>query len=288
MNHGITAEDLYDRMHKSEPPVLLDCRFDLLNPTYAREAYDKAHIPGAYFLDVDQDLTREKSQTGGNHPFQTPERLKTILEAFGISNDTDVVVYDDGDLNGPTRFLYQALQLGLTKVAVLNGGLPAYLKAGGTTTGESTPLPTDPGNICVNYKADMVVDMATVRDSLNDPNTILIDSRARARYLGKEEPVYPVAGHIPGAVNYYCGDVVADGFLLSPDRLAKHFSALDPTKRIILSCGSGISACINSFALMQLNIPHTLYNGSYSEWIQFPENPVHTGAEDDAFHQKND
>lgn len=279
MKHLISPQTLLSYMNDPEKDlVILDARFDLMNVDYGKEAYAKGHIPGALLVDVEHDLSRPKDGTDGNHPFQTPERLKEIFEAFGISNDTTVVVYDEGDFNGPTRLLYQALQLGLENFYVLDGAIQGYEAAGGTLS--TTPhTAAKRGQLTINYKPDMVVDMAYVKACLYDPNTVLIDSRALIRYKGDEEPIYPIAGHIPSAKNYHCAAVLDNGTLRDEDWLRTHFSDLDPSKNIILSCGSGISACVNSLALMQLDIPHTLYNGSYSEWISHPENEVKTGVE---------
>ncbi len=278
MNYLITPDDVMARQKAGQHVVIFDCRFDLKNPDWGKTVYAEAHIPGAFFLDLLTDLSDERGRHGGNHPFLEHSDFKTMMEGYGISDDTLVVAYDEGDLTGPSRLLYQGFYSGINNIRVLAGGLDGWIAAGGPTDNSVERLPGG-GRLTIHPNESLVVDQAYVKEVKDQERTLLIDSRSYMRYIGKVEPVYPVAGHIPGAKNYFYADVVEKGTLKDEAFLKDHFKDVAGYDEIILSCGSGVSACVNSLALVSLGIPHKIYNGSYSEWIQNPENPVQQGEE---------
>lgn len=279
MKHFITADELIRRQQSRADLVVFDCRFSLNDPNYPRVAYLKEHIPGAFFIDLETDLSGPKGIHGGNHPFADPTALKVLLESFGVSNTTTIVLYDHGEFSGPARMLIQLLHIGLSQVYILAGGIDAYKAAGGKTSQGEGPAKPAAGHLSIMVNNDMLVTMHDVKQKLYQPGVIIVDSRSHSRYLGLEEPLYRVAGHIPSAKNYYYGDVLQGNALKNSDFLKEHFKGLLEADEVILSCGSGVSACVNSLALRQLGIKHKIYVGSYSDWLSYPENEVKQGQE---------
>lgn len=278
MKHLITATELIKRMAEDEDLVIFDCRFNLVNQGYGKLAFSKEHVEGAYYIDPETDLTGPKGKHGGNHPFPDPVAFKVLLESHGVSDDTTIVIYDQGDFNGPARMLCLLNYIGFEHGYILDGGIQAYIDAGGKTEAGPSHPKTKVGNITLNVNKDFAVSIEYVKEKLYQDDTVLVDSRSYSRYLGTEEPLYREPGHIPSAKSYYYGDVLENASLKDKEFLQEHFKELEG-KEIILSCGSGVSACVNGLALAQLDIPYKLYVGSYSDWLSYPENEIKTGDE---------
>ncbi len=283
MKNIISAKNLIDILDKDNNLVIIDCRFDLINRTYGIDAYKKGHIPGSFILDLDKDLSKPVQKHGGKNPLQDPYILKEKLEKLGIDNNTTVVTYDDGDLNGASRLFFQLKHLGLEKVYVLDGGVTAYIKSGGILeTKINEPKDTEK-TLQINVDDNFVVTMDYVKSKLYSDDTVIIDCRSNDRYQGITEPAYEKAGHIPSAKNYFCKNLLNDSFengsLKDINFLKKHFQELNKYNEIILSCGSGISACVDSLALRELDIPHKIYIGSFSDWISYEGNTIMVGEE---------
>lgn len=283
MKNIISAKNLIDILDKDNNLVIIDCRFDLINRTYGIDAYKKGHIPGSFILDLDKDLSKPVQKHGGKNPLQDPYILKEKLEKLGIDNNTTVVIYDDGDLNGASRLFFQLKHLGLEKVYVLDGGVTAYIKSGGILeTKINEPKDTEK-TLQINVDDNFVVTMDYVKSKLYSDDTVIIDCRSNDRYQGITEPAYEKAGHIPSAKNYFCKNLLNDNFengsLKDINFLKKHFQELNKYNEIILSCGSGISACVDSLALRELDIPHKIYIGSFSDWISYEGNTIMVGEE---------
>lgn len=284
MKNLILANDLIKKMENNENMVLIDCRFDLIDRGYGARAYKRGHIKGAYILDVDKDLSAPVTEHGGFNPLADPKELATKLEKIGIDNDTYIVTYDEGDLNGPSKLMYQLMYMGIKNIDVLDGGLPAFIHAGGKLDTDIPKANHTDKKITLDLNEDMIVDMEYVKSKLYDPNTIIIDSRSNERYQGIVEPAYSKAGHIPSAKNYFFKDILNDNFengsFKDYEFLKEHFKDLiGSDKEIILSCGSGIAACVNSLALRQFDVAHKIYPGSFSDWITYEENEIKTGNE---------
>lgn len=283
MKNIISAKNLIDILDKDNNLVVIDCRFDLINRTYGIDAYKKGHIPGSFILDLDKDLSKPVQKHGGKNPLQDPYILKEKLEKLGIDNNTTVVTYDDGDLNGASRLFFQLKHLGLEKVYVLDGGVTAYVKSGGILETKINE-PKDTGKtLQINVEDNLVVPMEYVKSKLYSDETVIIDCRSNERYQGITEPAYEKAGHIPSAKNYFCKNLLNDnlenGSLKDINFLKKHFEELNKYNEVILSCGSGISACVDSLALSELGIPHKIYIGSFSDWISYEGNTIMVGEE---------
>lgn len=259
--------------------VVVDSRHDLMNPSVGRDAYAAGHIPGAIFMSIDDDLSTKKSGTNGRHPLPSPEVFATTLSAKGIGNASKVVVYDGGNAMYAGRLWWMLRWLGHTNVFVLDGGFAQWQK-------EDRAVETQP-----NTRARASF-QATIHDSMRlsandtlaaitDPNRRILDARALERYRGDVEPVDPVAGHIPGAVNRAFGLNQRDGLFKPADELKREFEAIlagrAPTQ-LIHQCGSGVSACANMLAMEHAGLTgSTLYAGSWSEWCSDASRPVAKG-----------
>lgn len=280
----LSITELFQLMQSEEKLVLLDCRFDLMNKNYGRDGYAAGHIKGAYYVDIEKECTDPVSEHGGRHPFRDVQALASTLASFGVTKDSTVVTYDDGDMQGAGRLLLQLKQLGLSKVYALDGGLRVYKQQGGEL--ETTPQQPleNPKALNIDFKEDFLVSMDYVKSKLYNPETILIDSRSKARYLGREEFVDKKAGHIPSAKSYFFMDTLSQdeastSSFRSEEELREHFKDLDPSKEIIVYCGSGISLTVNALALDKIGIPYKVYPGSFSDWISYDDNEIETKEE---------
>ncbi|MEG0249701.1 MAG: rhodanese-like domain-containing protein [Peptostreptococcus sp.] len=284
MKRLISVPELFDLMESGKKYVLLDCRFDLMNKNYGPDSYREGHIKGAYLVDIEKDLADSKSKHGGRHPFKNHTDLKKTMENFGVSNDVTVIAYDDGDMQGAARLIFQLNNLGFYNAYALDGGLISYKHHGGQMESNENIPNDNSAKLDIKIDNSFMVDMEYVKSKLYDKDTILIDSRAKNRYLGLEEPVDKVAGHIPSAKSYFFMDVLnvddmTNSSFKSVDFLKKHFKDLDPNKEIIVYCGSGISLMVNALALDIIDMPYKIYPGSFSDWTSYDDNKIATGEE---------
>lgn len=284
MKRLISIKELFELMNSNEKYVILDCRFDLMNKSYGIDAYRKGHIKGAYLMNIEKDLNDPVAEHGGRHPFRNHEDFKALLESYGIDNDTTVITYDDGDMAGAGRLVFQLNNLGLTKAYALDGGLKAYENnKGEIETKENTPEAIT--GLVANPDDSFMVDMEYVKSKLYNEDTIILDSRSNPRYKGEVEPVDKKAGHIPSAKSYFFKDVlidwedIQDSSFISIEELKKHFADLSSYKEVIVYCGSGISLMVNALALDLIGQEYKIYPGSFSDWISYEENKVNTEEE---------
>ena len=258
--------------------VIVDCRFSLMDKEYGKRSYDKSHIEGAVRIDVETQLSSSVKKHGGRHPLPTTEELKNIFDNIGISNNSIVIAYDEGDLAGPARLWWILKYLGHKNVYVLNGGIRAFEEIGGKIT--NIPNIYKKGNFHIDINEDMRVDMEYVRDRLYKDSIAIIDCRENGRYRGEFEPVDKKAGHIPSAKNYFWMNILNNTnntlSIKSKKELKKLFEDLNDYEEVIVYCGSGITASPVSLALTEINIKHKLYAGSFSDWISYEENKVDT------------
>ncbi|OAI95031.1 sulfurtransferase [Pseudomonas putida] len=277
----IAPRQLAERL--GEPKlVILDCRFALEDVDYGQRSYAEGHIAGAHFADLERDLSGPvvKGVTG-RHPLPQPGRLIERFQQWGISNDSDVVLYDDGPGAFAARAWWLLAWLGKRNgVSILDGGLKAWHAAG-------LPLSLDPaerheGTFSGKPDPKLLVSAQQLRERLGDPALTLLDARALPRFRGEVEPIDPVAGHIPGAqCAAFTDNLGSDGRFLPPDQLKARFAALLGSRKpeeLVAYCGSGVTACHNLFALSLAGYPLApLYAGSWSEWITDPQRQVATG-----------
>ena len=252
--------------------VIVDCRFDLMQPQLGQQQYQTSHIPGACYLDLNRDLASPVHQHGGRHPLPNPQTLASKLAQMGVTPETLVVSYDDSQFAFAARLWWLLRYLGHDRAAVLDGGFTAY-KAAGYPVSSTVPT-AKTSKFIANIQTQQVVDIHTVNDRKNQPGIVVVDSRISKRYLGQYEPIDPVAGHIPGAVNYPWQQNTDDtGHLHSPEHLHTHWSELTSATEIFVYCGSGVTACVNLLALEAVGIQTgKLYAGSWSDWCSYPLN----------------
>jgi len=274
----VTAEDLAVELSEAGPAglVVLDVRWRL-GGSPARADYLAGHLPGAAFAALDVDLAGPPG-AGGRHPLPEPARLQDGLRRMGIRAGDRVVTYDGADMAAAARAWWVLRWAGLTDVRVLDGGYRAWRAAGLPVTDE-VPAPA-PGDVVVRAGSLPVLDAAGAGRLTSDG--ILLDARAAPRYRGETEPIDPVAGHIPGAVNApAAANLADDGRFRSPAELRARFAAVgaDGSRPVGAYCGSGIVAAQQVLALAVAGVPAALYPGSWSEWITDPARPVATGDE---------
>jgi thiosulfate/3-mercaptopyruvate sulfurtransferase len=249
---------------------IIDCRFALSDPELGRQQYQLAHLPGAEYLDLNQDLSSPAQIHGGRHPLPDDRVLGSKLAAMGINHDTLIVVYDDSRFAFAARLWWLLRYYGHTQVAILDGGYGNWVKAGYSVTADRSPV-TAPGNFQPQIQLNWTVNIDQIRTLPDSTAHILIDSREPDRYLGNTEPIDPVAGHIPNAVNYPWQTVsTPEGFALSIDLQQHRWAAISPDLEPIVYCGSGVTACVNLFSLHLAGIePAKLYPGSWSDWCSY-------------------
>lgn len=277
MKNIVTPKWLKENL-QNEKLVLVDCRFSLMDKEYGKRSYEESHIKGAVRIDVETELSAPVKEHGGRHPLPNVEELKITFENIGISNDSIVVAYDEGDLSGPARLWWILKYLGHDKVYVLNGGINVFAEIGGETNSAKTEIKK--GKFEVNPNENMRVNMEYVRERVNKENIAIVDCRENIRYIGEFEPVDKKAGHIPGALNYFWMDILnknEDRLTIKSEKsLEEHFNKLKDFEEVIIYCGSGITASPVSLALTEADIDHKLYTGSFSDWISYEENNVDT------------
>jgi thiosulfate/3-mercaptopyruvate sulfurtransferase len=261
--------------------VIVDCRHDLKSPSWGRKAWREAHIPGAAFASLDEDLSGPITPYSGRHPLPASAALAGTLGRLGIGNGAQVVAYDQGNSLFAARLWWLLRWLGHERVAVLDGGLEAWRATGAPLAADAGPMPAVfvPGP-----PLEAVLDTAEVQHALTEGSIVLVDARAADRFAGQNETLDPVAGHVPGARNHPFGlDLDAQGRLLPPAALVAGWHRTlqgVPPGDIVTMCGSGVTACHSLLALHRAGLPGgRLYAGSWSEWIRDPARPVATGAE---------
>ncbi|MFZ9678072.1 MAG: sulfurtransferase [Quisquiliibacterium sp.] len=260
--------------------VVIDCRHNLLDPDDGPSAYAAQHLPGARFLHQDTDLAGPKNGRNGRHPLPEREQLAARLRAAGLNRDQQLVAYDDHGGMYAGRLWWLARWLGHQQVAVLDGGMSAWKKAGFPTTAE-LPSPTG-GDFNIGDPLAPLVTVERLNAQLGSGELLVVDARARERYAGQSEPIDPVAGHIPGALNRpFQSNLRPDGRFKPAEVLRREFEQLighHTPSAIVHSCGSGVTACHNLLAMELAGISGSaLYGGSWSEWCGDPARPVATG-----------
>ena len=262
--------------------VILDCRFALEDPDYGLRSYAQGHIEGAQFADLERDLSGPviKGVTG-RHPLPDPDDLIERLRGWGINNDSDVVLYDDGPGAFAARAWWLLAWLGKRDgVLLLDGGLKAWHGAGFPLNLDSVKLPRGHFDGVADNRLLITADALQRRQ--DDPALTLIDARALPRFRGESEPIDPVAGHIPGAqCAAFNENLDSTGRFLTAEQLKRRFAEKLGDRspdELVAYCGSGVTACHNLFALALAGYPlGKLYAGSWSEWINDPQRGVATG-----------
>lgn len=259
--------------------VVVDCRFELLARAVGHEKYLAGHIPGARYAHLDNDLAGARTPSSGRHPLPDAADFAACLGRLGIGADDYVVAYDDAGGAVAARLWWQLRWIGHVETAVLDGGIAAWRNAGLGLETKVPAWPTKPYRARAPH-ADWVVATAAIEAKLA-AGAVLLDARARERYVGAREPIDPVAGHVPGAVNLpYTECLNTEHGLLPSARLRELFAARGATAgEVIAMCGSGVTACHLLLAREAAGLaPGKLYAGSWSEWIRDPKRAVATGT----------
>lgn len=245
--------------------VLVDCRFSLADPAAGERAYRAGHIPDAFYLHLERDLSGPVGQHGGRHPLPDPTVLAATLAGFGIGPETPVIAYDDNRFAFAARLWWLMRALGYRPPRLLNGGYAGWLQGSGAPQ-QSVPAARPVSAPAVgDYRGACDIDGLR---ALQAQGATLVDAREERRYLGLEEPIDPVAGHIPGAVNRpWVGVTDADGRALGRKALCAHWGDALGRPQLAVYCGSGVTACVNLWSLDQLGRGDAvLYAGSWSDW----------------------
>ena len=263
--------------HLDDPDwLVVDVRHQLADTAYGERVYAEGHVAGAVFLHCDRDLSGPMNGSNGRHPLPAPEALAIRLGAIGIGPATQVVVYDDAQGMISGRLWWLLRWLGHARVAVLDGGLQAWLAANQPLSQEMPLL--RPTNF-VAMANDAMVDADYVQAFLQTSRMYLVDARSPDRFRGENETIDPVGGHIPGAVNRFFRDnLQADGCFKPAAELRAEWLAVlagAAPESVVHQCGSGVSACHNVLAMEIACLPGSrLYAGSWSEWCADCRRPV--------------
>lgn len=262
---------------------LLDARAVLVDPLAGRAAYAASHLPGAAHADLDRDLSDHAVQGQGRHPLPDAAAFARRVGEWGIAPAHQVVVYDAGDGSMAAARAWWLLKLlGHERVAVLDGGLAAWRAAGLAETAEAEPPAPLPPYPSAAFDRSRIADAAEVAARLGEAPGWLLDARGGERYRGEVEPIDPVAGHVPGALNRPFAQNLRDGRFRAAQELRGELQPLlhgrAPVEAVLM-CGSGVTACHLLLAMEHAGLPGAkVYAGSWSGWIADPSRPVATGA----------
>ncbi|WP_287964654.1 sulfurtransferase [Diaphorobacter sp.] len=290
----ISAPQLQALMHSGQPLMVFDCSFDLGDPALGARQYHADHVRGALHADLERHLSAphdthagrasapvDQPASGGRHPLPSRERFAAWLAQIGFGNHMQAVVYDRNGANYCGRLWWMLKWAGHDAVAVLDGGLQAWQAAGGAVASGDEPARFQ-SHFRLQAPLRRLVSAQEVLAQLGQPGQTVVDARATPRYRGEVEPLDPVAGHIPGALNRPFGlNLGTDGHFKSPEQLRAEFTNLldgrDPAT-VVHQCGSGVSALPNLLAMEIAGLgPTALFAGSWSEWCSDPGRPVERG-----------
>lgn len=269
MNFPLITPDELLNLQLNHAVVLFDCRFDLMNPSAGRQAYAAGHIAGAHYLSLDDDLSDHSIPMAGRQPLPKAQAFESLMRRYGVGPETHIVAYDQGDHAMAARLWWLARYYGHSSVQVLNGGVSNWKAHGLSVTAQGDEPAKTPGLFKARVQPGMRVQFEALLGQSTD--WVLLDARDPPRYKGEIEPIDPIAGHIPGALNLpWKMNLDSDGRFKTPEDLLPiwrpHLTAVD---RTVLYCGSGVTACVNLLALACLGVDSArLFAGSWSEWCQ--------------------
>ena len=274
----ISTADLAERLD-APGLVLIDVRHELSQPDWGEAQYRAGHLPGAIFLHLDRDLSAPKTGTNGRHPLLAPEAYAKVFGRAGIDDTTEVIAYDQNQGTYAARPWWMLRWLGHDAVAVLDGGFDKWRREAHPV---STEVPRLPVRKFIPRPRRITVDAAGVQANLDTKALLVVDARGAERFRGDVEPLDPVAGHIPGAVNRpFTKNLSTDGTFKAPAALRTEYLAMlqgRSADTIVHQCGSGVTACHNLLAMEIAGLRGArLYPGSWSEWCADPARPVARG-----------
>ncbi|WP_377889119.1 sulfurtransferase [Alkalihalobacillus sp. R86527] len=249
--------------------VVVDCQYDLVDKESGYKAYLQGHIPNARYADLEKDLSGPVNKHGGRHPLPSSSKLQSVIEKLGIKEHSKVIAYDRQMGAMASRLWWLLKYAGHKQRAVLDGGIKAWEDAGLSLEVNATEVKRSYYPISLDQS--MVVSMEEVKDAILQ-GKMIIDSRARERYLGESEPIDNKAGHIPTARNLFWKDHMNQDHTWK-DKESRG-GVVKGEKPPIIYCGSGVTACVNLLAFHDAGIEAKLYPGSFSDWISYEDNPI--------------
>ena len=275
----VDSQALSDHLNDSDW-IVVDCRFSLADPIAGRTMYDASHIPGARYADLDHDLSSPVTPSSGRHPLPVADRFVQRIAEWGIGPSHQVVAYDQDGGAFASRLWWLLRWIGHRSVAVLDGGFRSWVEAGYAVTDQLPEVTSFERSAQSDDRLWLTSDQLS--QALTEGRVLLVDAREAERYRGDSEPIDPVGGHVPGAINVPFRDNLRDdGTFHSADRLrARYLQAIGdrPLGTIVHMCGSGVTACHNALAMEVAGLPGSkLYAGSWREWIRDDCRPVATG-----------
>jgi thiosulfate/3-mercaptopyruvate sulfurtransferase len=286
----ISAAQLAAINHQADV-LVLDCRHDLMDHKLGLAAWRAGHIPGAVFFDMETDAAGEHTGQNGRHPLPSREQARSTFARLGLRDNMQLVVYDGNAGMYAARVWWMARWIGFKQVQLLSGGLAAWLRQGGELLGPAlTAKEPAAGQLTLRPALNGWVDANQLQHLLASETAALIDARAPARYSGETEPLDPVAGHIPSAINRFYQDNLTPEGLFKPaaqlrNELARFIT--DQANQVVHQCGSGVTACHNMIAQELAGLGSgLLYPGSWSEWCADPKRPVATGPSPGSYPRK--
>ena len=250
--------------------VIVDCRFQLSDSGWGKTQYNQSHIPGAYYLNLDDDLSSEVQRHGGRHPLPDVDGLAQKFSELGIiKNETLVVAYDDSRFAFAARLWWLLRYMGHNRVALLDGGWNNWVDGGYPVTNEIPKAKA--GSFTPTPNQDWMVNIEELKAVKDRESVVVVDSRDSDRYAGIREPIDPVAGSIPGAVNSPWKQVTDDAGYLQPlETQQQLWQSYQNAEKLIVYCGSGVTACVNLFSLELAGFNNTkLYPGGWSDWCSW-------------------
>jgi thiosulfate/3-mercaptopyruvate sulfurtransferase len=253
---------------------VIDCTFSLQNPSFGKEQYGKSHIPGAVYFDLEKDLSGVVKKHGGRHPLPNMKNFLRKVEEAGIDEKSIVIVYDSGDGAFAARCWWLFTYIGHEKVYVLDGGFAKWVESDFPVTSEKMEMQRS--SYVPHFREELLADIEEVKQVVTgDTLGVLIDSRAEKRYLGQEEPIDRIPGHIPTAQNFVWTEGLEKGLYKNKQEQKHRFQHLKEETPLIVYCGSGVTAAPNVLTLLEAGFQHVkLYVGSYSDWVSYEELPV--------------
>ena len=275
----VSASELRALLAQGPKPLVLDASFELANPAAGEQSYGAAHLPGSLYVHLDRDLCAATTGTNGRHPLPERSAFANTAGRLGVTPETRVVALDRQGGMYAARLWWMLRWLGHGRVAVLDGGFAAWVADGGAVS--TAPVPATPATPYPD-RAPLVGSVDAAELARRIGRVAILDARSPERFRGEKEPIDPIAGHIPGALNrFHAANLAPDGRFKPADELAREFAAAlggrDPSQ-IVHSCGSGVTACHNLLAMERAGLSGSLlYPGSWSEWSADPGRPIARG-----------